>query len=157
MLMNQADHGIDLGLGLGGLYYHDFVEHGDDQDRVGLAPLVSLRKDFESFAVAGGAMFQRDWNLSGDEHPNGESYLDTAKVGFNVGIPLGDRVVLNTHCTYNYLLDMPSEIDPDFFTVGAGLTWLLQDNWTLDLNVQTDLDSNEYRNWEAMTGLIWSF
>ncbi len=158
-LINQAENGIDLAAGLTGFYYRTFMDRNtlDDLDTIGGGPMLSLRKDFEKCSLSGGVMMMRGWNMHGDREVTGHNYVDIYRAAINLGVPLTDSIVVNGILGYNYLDNMPSYLENSYMTGGVGITWVIKNNWAVDLTVSTDLGNSDSNNVLAMIGMLWNY
>ena len=165
-ILNQARDGVDLAAGITTFYMHTFMdehrtynvdEKTQDSDYLGAGPLVTAKKDFESFSLSGGLLAERGYNMQGRKESTGHNYVDIYKAAMNVGVPIGDRWVVNTFGSYNYVDGLDAGMDRDYVTAGVGVTWLIKDGWAIDFSVSKDFFYKDAKNLELTTGLTWSF
>ena len=165
-ILNQARDGVDLAAGITTFYMHTFMdehrtynvdEKTQDSDYLGAGPLVTAKKDFESFSLSGGLLAERGYNMQGRKESTGHNYVDIYKAAMNVGVPIGDRWVVNTFGSYNYVDGLDAGMDRDYVTAGVGVTWLIKDGWAIDFGVSKDFFYEDAENIELTTGLTWNF
>jgi hypothetical protein len=160
-LITQEEKGIDLTAGVSMFYFHTFLDENDgdrsDPDHCGIGPFFAIQKDFKNVVVNGGFIWQRGFNMDGENEITGDGEVDVYKVAMNVGVPIGNNFVLNTNATYSYTADMPSYTDDDFLTVGIGGSWVIKDKWNVDLSISRDFCYDESDNLEFTFGLMWQF
>lgn len=157
--LNQAKDGVDVGAGLSAFYFHTFMDDGgiNDDDTLGGGPLLSVKKDFQNFTLGGGLLMERGWNMHGRPEVNDNNYIDTYKAAVNLGIPLGDRWMINTYAVYNYLDDMPDEVDNSYVSLGLGATYAIKETWSVDAGIMRDVCNSNYENLLFMVGMLWNY
>lgn len=185
-LLSQDEQYVDLYFGLNMFYSHTFFDDDDayqdliygtqraagttentteeDSDHVGIGPMLTVMKDYEKFSLGMGAIWQRGRNIGGDEEfyddngNNRKEDLDVLMIGGNVGVPVGDRWFLTGLTTYKHIYDNYEDLDSDWFTVGMGATYMLNDKWTLDAMVDTDIGADDLDSrWQFSMGAVWRF
>ncbi len=160
---SQEEQGVDVSLGLNVFYSHTFLwlkamyDEFEDPDHLGAGPVLTVSRDFEHVSVSGGAIWQRSFNLDGMDEVTGESTIDVLNLGVNVGVPVGERVVVNAQANYRYSFDLPELYDEDYVKVGLGATWMVSDAWTFDARVRTNLGYEDADNVEVSLGAVWVF
>lgn len=158
-ILNQAKDGVDLAAGITTFYFHTFMDDDviNDDDTLGGGPLISVKKDFQAFTLGGGLLMERGWNMHGRMEPNGNNYIDTYKAAVNIGVPLGDRWMVNTYAVYNYLNDMPAAVDNSYVSLGAGVTYAIKESWSVDAGVMRDVCNSNYEDLLFMVGMLWNY
>jgi len=157
-LLTQEEKPIDLYFGLSMAYFHTWMDEGEvDPDHASIGPMLGFQKDFQKCALSAGYVFQRGFNLDGDNEVNGEEEVDVHKIAATVGVPIGDRWAVNLGAIYSHTAHLPDSMDQDFVTMSLGANYVLKDSWTLDVTLMRDFCYEDADNIEIHIGAVWTF
>ena len=177
-LLRQESNVVDLSAGVSTYFMYTWFDENDAYNRLietdnvsednaqhaGIGPLLTIEKDFELASVGVGAIYQRGFNLGGDEvffddeDDNRREDVGVGKIAANVGVPIGDSWLINGLATYTHVVDHYDDLDSDWFTLGLGASYVVNDKWTIDAMFDIDAGRDDVDSrWQVSLGAIWSF